>query len=97
VRINLPSLLYTFRQLINSWRLASILSTASGAMDFDARDTILYCLLHLFKGVHLDLTHALARHAELVGELMERDRLVGKPPRLEDAALARVQHRERFA
>jgi hypothetical protein len=37
--------------------------------------------------VHLDLTQALARHAELVGELIERDRLVGKPPRLEDAAL----------
>ncbi len=54
-------------------------------MDFVARDTILYCLLHLLKGVHLDLTHALARHAELIGELIERDRFVGKPPRLEEA------------
>ncbi len=32
-----------------------------------------------------------------MGEHIERDRLVGKPPRLEDAALALVQHRERFA
>src|SRR5258706_13009249 len=70
---------------------------ASGGMDFVAQDTILYCLLHLLKGVHLDLTPALARHAELVGEHIERDRLVAKPPRLEDAALALVQHRERFA
>src|ERR1700724_3700286 len=62
-----------------------------------ACDTILYCLLHLLKGVHLDLAHALARHAKFVGELIERDRLVGKAPPLEDAALALVQHLERLA
>ena len=62
-----------------------------------ACDTILYRLLHLFEGVHLDLAHALARHAVLVGEFIECDRLVGKAPPLEDAALALVQHCERLA
>ena len=42
---------------------------------------------HLFEGAHLDLTHALARDAELVGEFFERDR-VGQPARLEDAPFA---------
>jgi hypothetical protein len=76
-----------FRELANSWCLASILSMASAAptsADFDRCDTILHGHLHLLKGVHLDLAHALARHAVLVGEFIERDRLVGKAPRLKD-------------
>src|SRR5580704_18556544 len=72
-------------------------SAAPMSTHFYACDTILYCFLHLLKGMHLDLPHALARHAVLVGELIERDRLVGKTPPLEDAALALVQHCERLA
>ena len=41
------------------------------------RDRVLDRLLHLLEGAHLDLADALARHAELVGKLFERDRLVG--------------------
>src|SRR6516162_4355698 len=33
---------------------------------------------------------------ELGRQILERDRVVGKPPRLEDAPLALVEHRERF-
>src|SRR5580704_15091421 len=72
-------------------------SAAPMSTHFYACDTILYCLLHLLKGVHLDLAHALARHAVLVGEFIERDRLVGKTTPLEDAALALIQHCERLA
>src|SRR5262252_8823154 len=57
---------------------------------------VLHRLLHLLEGAHLDLAHALARHAELGRQILERDRVVGKPARLEDAPLAFVEHRERF-
>src|SRR5256885_1260326 len=55
---------------------------------FHRRDLVLHRLLHLLEGAHLDLAHALAGHAELLGQLLERDRIVGQPTRLEDAALA---------
>src|SRR5260370_35070726 len=42
-----------------------------------------------------DLAHALARDAELVGELLERDRFFGEPARLEDAPLPLVERGER--
>src|SRR5260370_39781169 len=42
-----------------------------------------------------DLAHALARDAELIGELLERDRFFGEPARLEDAPLPVVEHGER--
>src|SRR5262249_57586384 len=52
-------------------------------------------ILQLLEGAHLDLAHALARDAELLGKLRERDRIVPQPPRLEDAPLAVVEHGER--
>jgi hypothetical protein len=58
-------------------------------------DPILHRLLHLLKRAHVDLAHALARDAELVGEFRERDRVLGEPTRFEDAPLAIVEHGER--
>src|SRR5258708_1178807 len=52
---------------------------------------------HLLEGAHLDLAHALARDPELVRQLLERDRLVGEPARLEDAPLAFVEHAQGLA
>src|SRR5688572_25393269 len=46
------------------------------------RHAVAHSLLHLLERAHLDLTHAFARDAELLGQLLERDRLVGEPPRL---------------
>src|SRR6516225_395023 len=65
--------------------------------DFHRGDAVLHRLLHLLEGAHLDLAHALARDAELVGELLERDRLVNEAARLEDAALALVEHGQGLA
>src|SRR5262249_59602379 len=53
--------------------------------------------LYLVEGAHLDLAHALARDPELGGQVLERDRIIRQPPRLEDAALALIEHRERLA
>jgi len=39
----------------------------------------------------------LARDAEFASELIERDRLLGDPARLEDAAFAAVENREGIA
>src|SRR5215467_14146485 len=64
---------------------------------FHQGDAVLHRLLHLLEGTHAYLAHALARHAELGRQILERDRVVGKPPRLEDAPLAIVEHRKRFA
>src|SRR5712692_7984280 len=69
----------------------------SGARHFHGGDPVLHRLLHLLEGAHLDLAHALARDAELVGELLERDRVVDQPARLEDATLALIEHGERLA
>src|ERR1700739_319912 len=41
--------------------------------------------LHLLEGADFDLTHALARYAELGCQVLERHRLIRKSPRLEDA------------
>ena len=49
---------------------------------------MLHCVLHLLEGDHLDLAHALARDAEFLGQLRERDLFLGQPARLEDAPLA---------
>src|SRR5260370_27733798 len=62
---------------------------------FHRRHLVLHRLLHLLEGAHLDLADALAGDAELLRQLLERDRIVGQPPRLEDAALAVVEHAER--
>jgi hypothetical protein len=50
-------------------------------------DAVLHRLLDLLEGTHAYLAHALARDAELVGKLLERDRFFGEPARLEDAPL----------
>lgn len=54
------------------------------------RDAVLHCVLHLREGAHLDLAYALARDAEFLGQLHERDLFLGEPARLEDAPLALV-------
>src|ERR1700720_3699780 len=53
--------------------------------------------LHLLEGADLNLANALARYAEFLGKLAERDRLFGETARLENAPLAVVEHREGFA
>jgi hypothetical protein len=58
---------------------------------FHQGDAVLHRLLHLLEGRHAYLPHALARDAELVGELLERDRFFGEPARLEDAPLPVVE------
>src|SRR5258707_12242609 len=60
------------------------------------RDAVLHCVLHLLEGAYLDLAHALARDAEFLGQLHERDPFLGEPARFEDAPLALVEHGERI-
>src|SRR3982074_2608157 len=60
------------------------------------RDAVLHCVLHLLEGAYLDLAHALARDAEFLGQLHQRDLFLGEPARLEDAPLALVEHGERI-
>src|SRR3974390_1821150 len=55
----------------------------------------LHRLLHLLERTHLDLTDALARDAKLGSEILECERVVGEPARLEDTPLALVEHVER--
>src|SRR2546425_7046138 len=64
---------------------------------FHRCDAVLHRVLHLLERAHLDLAHALARDAEFFGELLERDRILGEPARLEDAPLAVVEHAQRLA
>src|SRR5258706_3266359 len=64
---------------------------------FDRGDAVLHRLLYLLERVRVDLAHALARGAELVGEFRERDRVLGEPTRFEDSSLAIVEHGERLA
>ncbi len=42
--------------------------------------------LHLLEGTDLDLPDALAGDAELAGQVLQRDRILGETPRLEDCA-----------
>ena len=58
---------------------------------------MLHRLLDLFEGPHLDLPHALTRHAEFIGQLLECDRVIGQASRLEDAPLALIENIERPA
>ena len=60
-------------------------------------DAALHRALHLLERAHFDLTHALAGDAELGGQILERDRVVRQSARLEDAALAVVEHGECIA
>src|SRR5215831_4429657 len=57
---------------------------------FHHGDAVPHRPLHLLEGTHAYLAHALARDAELVGKLAERDRFFGEPTRLEDASLQGV-------
>src|SRR6516162_10500019 len=58
---------------------------------FHHGDAVLHRLLHLLNRTHAYLAHALARDAELVGKLVERDRFFGEPTRLEYAPLPVVE------
>src|SRR5262249_22716423 len=62
---------------------------------FHHGDAVPHSPLHLLEGTHAYLAHALARDAELVGQLAERDRFFGEPTRLEDASLPVVERGER--
>src|SRR6266849_4767355 len=64
---------------------------------FHHGDAVLHRLLHLLEGTRAYLAHALTRNAELVGELLERDRFFGEPARLEDAPLPVVERGECLA
>src|SRR5262249_45477574 len=58
---------------------------------FHHGDAVPHRPLHLLEGTHAYLAHALARDAELVGKLAERDRFFGEPTRLEDASRPLVE------
>src|SRR5258706_10799112 len=75
--------------------MASCVARRQSRRSFHHSDAVLHRLLHLFEGTHAYLAHALARDAELIGELLERDRFFGEPARLEDAPLPVVEHGER--
>src|SRR5262249_30977495 len=60
-------------------------------------DRDLHRPLHLLEGATFDLTHPLARDTEFGRKLMQGDRVVAELACLEDAPLALVEHRERFA
>ncbi len=51
------------REFAHAWKLVH----RQGRRSFDRGDAVLDRLLHLLEGAHLDLAHALGRHAELVG------------------------------
>src|SRR5258708_9976526 len=71
--------------------MASCVARRQSRRSFHHSDAVLHRLLHLFEGTHAYLAHALARDAELIGELPERDRFFGEPARLEDAPLPVVE------
>src|SRR6266568_5415603 len=75
--------------------MASCVARRQSRRSFHHSDAVLHRLLHLLESTHAYLAHALARDAELVRELLERDRFFGKPARLEDAPLSVVEHGER--
>src|SRR5258707_8703303 len=75
--------------------MASCVARRQRRRSFHHSNALLHRLLHLLEGTHAYLAHALARDAELVGELLERDRFFGEPARLEDAPLPVVEHGER--
>src|SRR5258706_8680512 len=75
--------------------MASCVARRQRRRSFHHSDAVLHRLLHLLEGTRAYLAHALARDAELVGELLERDRFFGEPARLEDAPLPVVERGER--
>src|SRR5438445_3063747 len=79
------------RTMGEGWKLTHLLRRRGR----HRRDAVLHCVLHLREGANLDLAYALARDAEFLGQLHERDLFLGEPARLEDAPLALVEHGER--
>src|SRR5260221_14392007 len=75
--------------------MASCVARRQRRRSFHHSDAVLHRLLHLLEGTRAYLAHALARDAEFVGELLERDRFFGEPARLEDAPLPVVERGER--
>jgi hypothetical protein len=57
---------------------------------FQLAGALLYRLLDLLEGAHLDLADAFAADAELGRQLLQRHGLLGESARLEDAPLAVV-------
>jgi hypothetical protein len=52
-------------------------------------------ILYFLEGAHFDLAHALVGDAELLGQVFERNGLVGEMTGLENAARAIIEHDER--
>src|SRR5258705_7748977 len=75
--------------------MASCVARRQRRRSFHHSDAVLHRLLPLLEGTRAYLAHALARDAELVGELLERDRFFGEPACLEDAPLPVVERGER--
>src|SRR3954462_13900305 len=71
---------------------ATELSALLPARPAPAGDGALDRGLHLLKSTDLDLPHALARYAELGGEVFKRHRIFRQTPRFEDTPFARVEH-----
>src|SRR5215475_6410640 len=69
--------------------------TGSAAGLFRRRGAV-HGLMHFLETTHLNLAHALARDAEILGQLRKRDPFLGEPARLEDASLALVENGERI-
>jgi hypothetical protein len=66
-------------------------------LSFDRGDPVFYRPLHLLERAHLDLAHALARDAELGGQLLQRERLISEATPPEDAPLTIALERKRLA
>src|SRR4030095_744194 len=54
------------------------------------RDAVLHRVLHLREGAHLDLAYALARDAEFLRQLHQRDRSRGEPTMRRSRVLSTV-------
>ena len=71
------------------------LGSMEGRQSLHSGEVVFHRLLHLLEGAHLDLSHALARDAELSGELHKCKWFLSEPACLEDAPLAVIEDRER--
>src|SRR5258708_40301534 len=77
--------------------MASCVARRQRRRSFHHSDAVLHRLLHLLEGTRAYLAHALARDAELVRELLERDRFFGEPACLEDATVFELNKAGRVA
>src|SRR5258708_6459916 len=69
---------HVHRQFSHRWRGFEA-NARQRRWSFHHSDAVLHRLLHLLESTHAYLAHALARDAELVRELLERDRFFGEP------------------